>query len=552
MELNLRKLSDRSFDVAIVGGGIYGVSIARDAALRGLAVALVEKEDFGGATSANSHKIVHGGLRYLQHADLRRVRESIRERSALLRIAPHLVRPQAFLMPTYGHGLRGREALFVALRLNDLLSIDRNRALQPARRIPDARMVSKSECLRLAPGIREPGLTGGALWYDALMLNSERLLFAILRAAIDAGADAANYAEATEVLTRSGRVEGVRVRDARGGSLFEIRARAVVNAAGPWSIGGFGGRSSPPQATTIRLAKAMNLVTRSILGDHAIGVRRHFRDASGVLRSDQRLFFLVPWRDRTLIGTTYLPYDGAPDGFTVTDPEIERFLDEINASYPPARLSRADVRLVHGGLVPVAGSRETAGDVELATRYQIRDHAGEGLEGMITVTGVKYTTARGVAEAVVDRLASKLGIEASRSRSAELPVWGGDIEHVDEYVAREARAPHEGTTAQTVQRLIANYGSRYRDVIAEVGGDVRLLAPIAEGTDVTGAELTFAVRREMAAKLGDVVFRRTDLGSAGYPGEGALTAAVVLVAKELGWDEARVESELAEVRRRFP
>jgi glycerol-3-phosphate dehydrogenase len=552
MERDLRKLSAQRFDVAIVGGGIYGVSIARDAALRGLAVALVEKEDFGGATSANSHKIVHGGLRYLQTADFRRVRESIHERSALLRIAPHLVRPQAFLMPTYGHGLRGREALFVALRLNDLLSLDRNRALEPARRIPAARLVSRSECLRLAPGIREQGLTGGALWHDALMLNSERLLFAILRAAIEAGARAANYAEATEVLVRGGRVEGIRVRDAFAGGLFEIRARVVVNAAGPWSISGLGGRSSPPRPATIRLAKAMNLVTRSILGEHAIGVARRFRDAGGILRSDRRLFFLVPWRDRTLIGTTYLPYDGAPDDFAITEPEIERFLDEINASYPPARLSRADVRLVHGGLVPVASSREAADDVELATRYQIRDHVVEGLEGMITVTGVKYTTARGVAEAVVDRVSSKLGTEASRSRSAEAPVWGGDIEHVEEYVARESGTPLAGVTAQTVRRLITNYGSRHRDVIAEVGGDVRRLAPIAEGTDVTGAEVTFAVRREMAAKLGDVVFRRTDLGSAGHPGEGALTAAAALVARELGWDEARVGTELAEVRRRFP
>jgi glycerol-3-phosphate dehydrogenase len=455
-------------------------------------------------------------------------------------------------MPTYGHGLRGREALFAALRLNDLLSLDRNRALQPGQRIPAARIVSKTECLRLAPGIREQGLTGGALWYDALMLNSERLLFAILRAAIDAGAEAANYTEATEVLVRSGRVEGIRVRDAFAGEAFEIRARAVVNAAGPWSIRGLGGRGSPPRPGTIRLAKAMNLVTRSILGEHAVGVARRFRDASGVLRSDQRLFFLVPWRDRSLIGTTYLPYDGEPDGFAITEPEIERFLDEVNASYPPARLSRADVRLVHGGLVPVAGSRETADDVELATRYQIRDHGGEGLEGMITVTGVKYTTARGVAEAVVDRVAAKLGTDPSRSRSAELPVWGGDIEHVEEYAAREAKTPHAGATPQAVRRLIAHYGSRYRDVITEVGGDARRLAPIAEGTDVTGAELTFAVRREMAAKLGDVVFRRTDLGSAGHPGEAALTAAAALVAKELGWDEARLGSELTEVRRRFP
>ncbi|HSD09611.1 MAG TPA: glycerol-3-phosphate dehydrogenase/oxidase [Candidatus Binatia bacterium] len=549
MKRDLRKLSDRSFDVAVVGGGIYGVSIARDAALRGLAIALVEKEDFGGATSANSHKIVHGGLRYLQHADLRRMRESIHERSALLRIAPHLVRPQAFLMPTYGHGLRGREVLCVALGLNDLLSLGRNRALEPARHIPSGCVVSRSECLRLAPGILEEGLTGGALWHDGLMLNSERLLFAILRSAIDAGAEAANYAEATEILLHGGRAEGIRVRDAFSEERFEIRARVIVNAAGPWSLGGLG----PPQPTSaIRLAKAMNLVTRPILGEHAIGVARRSREARGAVRSDRRLFFLVPWRDRTLIGTAYFPYDGAPDGFAITEPEIERFLEEVNWSYPPARLSRADVRLVHGGLVPVVGSRDADADVELATRYQIRDHAAEGLEGMITVTGVKYTTARGVAEAAVDRVSSKLGAETSRSRSAELPVWGGDIERVEEYVAREAEALRPGVTANTVRRLVTHYGSRHREVLAEVGGDEQRLKPIADGTEVTGAEVTFAVRREMAAKLADVVFRRTDLGAAGHPGDPALVAAAALVAQELGWDEARIESELAEVRRRFP
>lgn len=552
MERDLRKLSAGRFDVAVVGGGIYGVCIARDAALRGLAVALVEKEDFGGATSANSHKIVHGGLRYLQHGDLRRLRESVHERSVLLRIAPHLVRPQAFLMPTYGHGLRGREALFVALKLNDLLSLDRNRALEPSRRIPPARIVSRSECLRLVPGIPEQGLTGGALWHDGLMLNSERLLLAILRSAIEAGAEAVNYAEATEVLVSGGRAEGLRVRDALAGDTFELRARVIVNAAGPWSVEGLGGRASPPQKRTIRLAKAMNLVTRSILGEHAIGVARRFRDASGAVQRDRRLFFFVPWHDRTLIGTTYLPYDGAADGFAVTEPEIERFLDEVNSAYPPARLSRADVCFVHGGLVPAAGGGEAAAEVELATRYQIRDHAEEGLDRMITVTGVKYTTARGVAETVVDRVSSKLGTEGPRSRSAQLPVWGGDVERVEDYVARETAAPLPGVTARTVRRLITHYGSRYRDVIEEAGGDSRRLAPIADGTDVTGAEVMFAVRREMAAKLADVVFRRTDLGSAGHPGEVALAAAAALVARDLGWDEARVASEIAEVRQRFP
>jgi glycerol-3-phosphate dehydrogenase len=202
MKRELARLADTTFDVVVVGGGIYGAAIAREASLRGLAVALVEKGDFASATSSNSHKIVHGGLRYLQHGDLFRVRASIRERSALLRIAPHLVRVQSFLMPTYGHGLRGREALVAALSLNELLSFDRNRGLDRSRQIPPARMLSATECSRLAPGIPREGLTGGALWYDGLMIDSERMVLAFLMSAAEKGAALANYAAATATLVR--------------------------------------------------------------------------------------------------------------------------------------------------------------------------------------------------------------------------------------------------------------------------------------------------------------------------------------------------------------
>lgn len=552
MQRRPRALADRRFDVVVVGGGIYGVSLAREAVLRGLSVALVEKGDFGAATSANSHKMVHGGLRYLQHADFRRVLESIRERSAFLRIAPHLVRPQPFVMPIYGHGLRGREAMFLALKLNDLLSLGRNRGVDPGRHIPAARIVSRDECLRLAPGIDERGLTGAAVWHDGLMLNSERLLFAILRSAVEAGAEAVNYAEATDVVVAAGRAHGVRVRDLSDGAELAVRASVVVHAGGPWSVDGLpsvGGARTKP---AIGLAKAVNLVTRPITGDHAIGVRRRFRDPSGALRTDARLFFLVPWRDRTLIGTAYLPHGGAPDDSVVSEAEIERLLEEINLAYPPAGLTRGDVRFVHCGLVPIAAAGDPASELEVARRYQIRDHAEEGLEGVVSVMGVKYTTARGVAETAIDCVIAKLGRPPVGSRSAELPLHGGDLGAIDAYVAREAESPPRGVAADTVRHLIAGHGPRYRDVIEEARGDRGLLAPIGERTNVIGAEVLHAVRDEMAVRLADVVFRRTELGSAGDPGEAALSAAAALVARELGWDEARVASELAEVRRRFP
>jgi glycerol-3-phosphate dehydrogenase len=549
MKRELARLADPTFDVAVIGGGVYGAAVAREASLSGLAVALVEKGDFASATSSNSHKIVHGGLRYLQHADFFRVRESIRERSALLRIAPHLVRVQSFLMPTYGHGLRGREALLAALSLNELLSFDRNRGLDRSRWIPPGRMLSAAECSRLAPGIRREGLTGGALWYDGLMIDSERVVLAFLQSAVERGAAVANYAAAIAPLVRGGRLEGLRVRDVLGGTELDLRARAVVDAGGPWSVrGALEGRGSA-RPDDLVLAKALNLVLPRIVGDHAIGVGRPYRNHSGRQQSDRRLFFLVPWRDATLAGTTYLPYKGTADELSITEGEIETFLQEIVLAYPSARLSRADVRLVHAGLVPVTGPRGSAGDVELARRFQIRDHA----DGMLSVTGVKYTTARGVAEAAVDRVIARCGLAARRASSDDVPLYGGDFEGgIDRYVEREVAAASPGVSAVAIRHWVAAHGSRYGEVMALGTEDPRWLAPIADDTEVTGADIVHSIRHEMAITLADLVFRRTGLGSTGDPGDRALEAAARIAAHELGWNDTRTSDELAAVRRRFP
>jgi glycerol-3-phosphate dehydrogenase len=549
MKRELARLADTTFDIAVVGGGVYGAAVAREASLRGLTVALVEKGDFASATSSNSHKIVHGGLRYLQHADFFRVRESIRERSALLRIAPHLVRLQSFLMPTYGHGVRGREALLAALSLNELLSLDRNRGLDRSRWIPAGRMLSAAECSRLAPGIRREGLTGGALWYDGLMIDSERVVLAFLQSAVEKGAAVANYVAAIAPLARGGRLEGLRVRDVLGGTELDVRARAVVDAGGPWSVRGTlagPGSTSPGNVT---LAKALNLVLPPIIGDHAIGVGRRYRDGTGREQSDRRLFFLVPWRGATLAGTTYLPYQGTADELAITDAEIETFLREIVLAYPTARLSSGDVRLVHAGLVPVTGRHSEAADVELARRFQIRDHA----DGMLSVTGVKYTTARGVAEAAVDRIVARCGLPTRRTSSDDVPLHGGEFEGgIDRYVEREVIQASPGVSESAIRHWVAAHGSRYREVMALGTEDPRWLAPIVSGTEVTGADIVHSIRNEMAITLADVVFRRTGLGSAGSPGEHALGAAAEIAAQELGWNETRTNDELAAVRRRFP
>ena len=218
-------LATSEFDVVVVGGGIYGVWATLDAAQRGLKVAILEQNDFGSGASANSQRVVHGGLRYLQHADFKRMRESIRERSNMLRLAGHLVEPMPFLVPTYGLGMRGKPAMFTAMKVNDFVSRDRNDGLHDSQLLPNGRLVTPEECLKYAPGLEKQGLTGGAVFYDAQVNNSERLALSVIRSAVAEGAVVANYVRATGLLRDDGKVIGVSAEDRLTGKTFEVKAK---------------------------------------------------------------------------------------------------------------------------------------------------------------------------------------------------------------------------------------------------------------------------------------------------------------------------------------
>ena len=257
--------------------------------MRGLSVALIERSDFGAATSANSLKIIHGGLRYLQHADVRRARESICERRSLLQIAPHLVHTLPVLLPTYGHGLKGREVMKVGLAINDLVGFDRNRLVDPGKHIPRGRTITHEECLALAPGLYEEGLTGGAIFYDAQVYNSERLILSFIHSAVKAGAEAANYAEVTGFLGTAAHVKGVMIKDTLSNERHEVQARMVVNTAGPWinQVQRLLPQLPPPPP---RFDKAFNVVNRPLFKKYSLGIssQQQYRDADAVLDKGSR------------------------------------------------------------------------------------------------------------------------------------------------------------------------------------------------------------------------------------------------------------------------
>lgn len=553
MKRDLSRLSNIQYDLLVIGGGINGVCIAWDAALRGLSVALVEKGDFGEATSSATLRIVHGGLRYLQHLDFRRMRESIHERMVLMSIAPHLVHPLPFLVPTYGHTREGAEALAAAMLVNDLVSHDRNRLSDPEKFIPGGRVISAYRCQRILPGLERKHLTGGAIFYDAQMYNSERLTISFARSAFEAGADLANYAEAIGFLLDGRRLDRARVKDVMTGEVFEVRGKVVVNATGPWSdivVGLL--RYRPPDRIVLR-SKGIQIVAPLLCENYAFGIPSNQKDTEAFLSRGRRLLFVTPWRGRSLIGTTDVVYRGDPDDFAITERDITDFIAEINSAYPAACLKREDVSFWYGGLRPITEKNVEKGVSRAARKYEITDHAKrDRIQGLISVVGVKYTTCRFLAEQVVDLVFRKLGYRRPpQTLTDRIPIFGGNIERFDDFLRRALRKKPDFLSDSTMRRLIHNYGSEYPRILRYLARDTKLRELVPGSTDVLKAEIVHAAREESACRLTDLVVRRTDLGSLGNPGEAALRSCAEIAAAELGWDDVRRLDELSNARKVF-
>ncbi|HYB96847.1 MAG TPA: glycerol-3-phosphate dehydrogenase/oxidase [Vicinamibacterales bacterium] len=541
MQRDLRRLADTKFDVIVVGAGFYGVTAAWDAAQRGLSVAIVDKDDFGAATSFNNLKTLHGGLRSLQTLNFAQMRLFIRERRALARILPHLVRPLPFVVPTTRNPRRSSLAMRIVLAVSDAVASDRNEGLpDPGTHLPDSRILSKEEALRLNPVVSPEGVTGGALWYDYQMLSTDRVTLSFLLSAIDAGACAANYVQAHRFLQQNGRVTGVRVEDRLTQETFTIRGSVVLNAAGPWAASLLA--DLPPSAQggpPPRLSRAMNVVTRRIIDDTACG---------GLVNG--RYLFMVPWRDVSMVGTSHDAFDGSPDELQVSRWDLEAFLKDAREAFPHANLNASEVRLIHRGLLPMIsgdGSR-----VRLLRESQVVDHARHGLPGLISLFGVRYTTARYTAQRAVDAVFRTLGHDAPPAcRTAQTPLQGGSITHMDNFLKAVMLRDIEGIPSDSLKRIATIYGTGY-DRVLQMARDVPALGkPLGKDCPVLGAEILYAVRTEMALKLTDALIRRTEAGAAGHPGDDAVARAAAIMARAHGWDDWRTRHEIAEVEAFF-
>ena len=545
MKRDIQKLAQQEYDLLIVGGGVYGAACAWDASLRGLKVALLERNDFGWATSSNSAKIAHSGSRYLQHADFKRMRESIRERSIIADVAPYLIDQQPYMMPIYGHGIKGRETISMYFSIYDLFSIDRRRKQDPARCVPNSHLISKEEVLRIMPGIKSEGLTGGIVWSEGQMHNTERLTLARILSAVEQGADVANYIEVTEFIKFDNAVVGVEAKDLISGETIVVRAKTTLNTTGPWAAKTLNLGREKFKSYSVYGSKAFSLITRPLSKEHALVIshRPIYDDDYAIVNKKSNLSFAIPWRGHSLVGSLHLPCDDDPQKVTISEEEIQTYIELINEGYPSAKLRREDVLHVLWGIIPA----DKKGSAAPRKHYCILDHLFEdGLEGLISVVGVKYTTARDVAQKTIDLVWRKLKLEPVKCRTHDTPVWGGDIEYMNTFREKAIATEASRLSAEVVHHLVHTYGSAYPEVLAYLEENP-VWGQVIPNSNILQAEVIYAVREQMAEKLVDVVLRRTDLGTLGYPGMDSLRVCAQLMAQELGWNEARIEAELQEV-----
>ena len=547
MKRNIDQLCNSLHDVLIIGGGIHGACIAYELTKSGYKIALIEKEDFSSGTSANSLKIIHGGFRYLQHLNFRRIRESIKSRREIMSVAPNFVKPLPCMMPTFGHGLRGKEMMRLALLLNDVISWDRNYNLNKVKSIPGGKILSKEQCLKHIPHLQQEKLNGAIIWHDGLAVNTERLTLTFILKSVGKGAVVANYLKATGLNLKNKTISGATVEDTLSGETFDIKARAIVNASGPW-LEKILPSSSDKDLLRFRWIKAINIIVKkSLFKEHAIGLEGDAArtDGRGFLKNNKRLFFFVPWRGYTMIGTTYKEFFGDPDRFQIDKQDIDEFIDEVNRIYPAADLSNSDVTFFHSGLLPALPSKNDLSDTRIDNRSVVIDHwAEDKIENLLSVKGVKYTTAPQTAKQVKNILEKK---EISPTQKQSRRKIRKDKKTLFYHEQSTIDTISSYQTAEIAEHFRAKYGNRNIKLLDSITRDAKQASLISQDPLLTAAEVVFFVREEMALKLSDIVFRRSDLGTAECPSNDVLNKVANLMADELGWSEIRKNNEISEV-----
>ncbi|MCB1169827.1 MAG: FAD-dependent oxidoreductase [Leptospiraceae bacterium] len=550
-----RNLESDKFDLLIIGGGITGLAILREASERGLRACLVEKNDFGWSTSGATSKLIHGGLRYLENYEFGLVRESLRERRIMGLAAGHLVQPLSFLIPIMPWSHPGRVIMRAGLYTYDVLSYDRNRDVPDDKHVPASRYLSKKEIVELDPALDSPDVKCGFEYYDYQSLRPERLSLAFLKSAVEKGAVAYNHTEAVEFLVEKsgGRTQilGANVRDRITGKTATIRASLTINATGPWMDLVLGLFEDKPRQKLQR-SKGIHLLTKPILGRHSV----LFRTRSG------RHFFVVPWEGHSLIGPTDRPFEDHPDNLHPTEEDIQQLMDDVNETVPGAPLKHEDIYHVPIGIRPLiaAGEGEQSGTYKASRKYEIYDHGEEGIDGLVSVAGGKWTTSRQLGEDVVLGALKKQELKevlTNRADTSVLPLYGSPgfgnpADIYREFALKEYGMA--GVARSNHLHLITMYGTEHVSVLRLLEKDRSLAAPVSKDRpelDIK-AQVVYAVENEGARTLEDILVRRLAVGTYGPLDKSSLEAVAKLAGKHLKWSSARQQKEIKDYLKQYP
>ena len=511
-----------AFDLVIIGAGINGLGIARDAARRGLRVMVLEQDDICSGVSAWSGRLAHGGLRYLEHRDFALVRESLRERERMIQLAPHLVKPLRLLMPLYAHNRRPAWLIRLGMILYDILSFDK--------RTGGHEMLNTEATRRRFPGIAPQGLGGAAVFTEGQVEYAERLCVELAVAAAADGAVIRTKARVEEPILEHGRVTGVRYRNLATEDLEEARAPVVLNVAGPW-IDRIFRRGAPPQPRLNGGTKGSHLIVDPFPGAPNDVVYYESK-------TDGRLVLVIPWMGRYMIGTTDIRFDEDPDEARCSAAEMDYLLHEVNQLIPEAGLTPEHVLYTFSGVRPLPYAPGVV-EAKIPRSHVLHDHA-PSLPGLVSVVGGKLTTFRQLAEEAVDDVFKRLGRKSPPCSTARLPAPGAvfDAENLRRHLLGE------GLGEKTIARLMGLYGARARDILAEAKGNPVMLRVIHKDTGAIGAEMVFAMRHEFASSLADVMARRVLLAFAPGHGLESLGAIADLLASTFNWDAARRAAEI--------
>ncbi|MDQ3496784.1 MAG: glycerol-3-phosphate dehydrogenase/oxidase [Actinomycetota bacterium] len=543
------------FDLIVVGAGINGTGIARDAAMRGLRVLLLDKGDISSGTTQWATRLIHGGLRYLEHYEFALVRESLRDREAILHVAQHLVKPLGFLVPIYDRSSRGPLMIRLGMNVYDALSYDRS--------MERHKMLSRKKVEEREPGLNPEGLKAAAFYYDAQVEYAERVAVENAISARDNGATIITYANVERLIIENGDVRGVEFTDVFEGERYTARAPVTVNVAGPWVDEILADLHRPGTDENVGRfmggTKGSHLIVDPFPGapeGEALYVEA---------RKDGRPYFIVPWNGRYLIGTTDLRYEGNLDHVSASEDEIQYLLDETNYVIPDAKLSREDVLFTYAGVRPLPYNPE--GETGGVTRsHVVFDHAKGGsaaggkvksqsaelpqVGGLLSIIGGKLTTYLNLSRQTVDAVFEKLDRKAPKSTSRKVPLPGSETSDFEAFAAgfRSASTIPEVLSG----RLLKLYGVRAAEVLKVGEDDPELLTPLSSivsvETALIGAEVIWALREEMAQTLSDVLLRRTMAGYGPRVGLDVAAAAAQVAVKHLGWEDERAEREVREYR----